>query len=50
VTTNITPNHLAAGKAGITSRLAIGRHWPGLPEPVRSPRKIHYNKHTQFKI
>jgi hypothetical protein len=28
-------NHPAAGKAGIASRLAIGNHWPGLPEPGR---------------
>jgi hypothetical protein len=28
------PNHSAAGKAGITSRLAIGRHRPGAPEKV----------------
>jgi len=28
------PNHPAAGKAGIASRLAIGHHWPGLPEKV----------------
>jgi len=31
------PNHPAAGKAGMGSRLAIGRRWPGLPEPGRSP-------------
>jgi hypothetical protein len=31
----LTPNHPAAGKAGIDSRLAIGHHWPGLPEPGR---------------
>jgi len=30
-------NYPAAGKAGIASRLAIGRYWPGLPEPGRSP-------------
>jgi hypothetical protein len=30
-----TPNHPAAGKAGITRLLAIGHHGPGLPEPVR---------------
>ena len=30
------PNHPAAGKAGITSRLAIEHHFPGLPEPSRS--------------
>ncbi len=30
-----TSNHPAAGKAGIASRLAIGHHWPGLPEPGR---------------
>jgi hypothetical protein len=29
------PNHPAAGKAGIASRLAIGHCWPGLPEPGR---------------
>ena len=29
------PNNPASGKAGIASRLAIGHHWPGLPEPVR---------------
>ena len=27
------PNHPAPGQAGVASRLAIGRHWPGLPEP-----------------
>ena len=26
-------NHPAPGKAGIGSLLAIGHHWPGLPEP-----------------
>jgi hypothetical protein len=26
-------NHPAAGKAGVASRLTIGPHWPGLPEP-----------------
>ena len=30
------PNHPAAGNAGIASRLAIERHWPGVPEPGRS--------------
>ena len=34
----ISPNHPAAGKAGIASRLAIGHHCPGLPEPGRSPQ------------
>jgi len=29
------PNHPAAGKAGIGSRLTIGHQWPGLPEPAR---------------
>jgi hypothetical protein len=29
------PNHPASGKAGITSRLAIGHDCPGLPEPGR---------------
>jgi len=29
-------NHPAAGKAGIVARLAMGHHWPGLPEPGRS--------------
>ena len=29
------PNHPAAGKAGIASRLAIAHHGPGLPEPGR---------------
>jgi len=29
------PNHPAAGKAGIASRLAIEHHCPGLPEPGR---------------
>jgi hypothetical protein len=32
------PNHPATGKAGIASRLAIGHHWPGLPEPGRYGR------------
>ena len=32
---NQPPNHPAAGKAGIASRLAIRRHFPGLPEPGR---------------
>jgi hypothetical protein len=31
----IDANHPAAGKAGIASRLPIGHHWPGLPEPGR---------------
>ena len=31
-----SPNHPAAGKAGIASRLAIEHHWAGLPEPGRS--------------
>ena len=30
-----SPNHPAAGKAGIASRLAIGYRCPGLPEPGR---------------
>ena len=30
------PNHPASGKAGLTSRLAIGHHCSGLPEPGRS--------------
>jgi len=29
------PNHPAAGNAGIAPRLAIDRHWPGVPEPER---------------
>jgi hypothetical protein len=29
-----TPNKPAAGKAGIARLLAIGHHWPGLPEKV----------------
>ena len=29
-----TPNHPAAGKAGISHLLAIEHHWPGLPEEV----------------
>ena len=29
-------NEPAAGKAGIAPLLAIGHHWPGLPEPGRS--------------
>jgi len=33
-TTEARSNHPAAGKAGITSLLAIGRHCPGLPEPA----------------
>jgi hypothetical protein len=28
-------NKPAAGKAGIATQLAIGHHWPGLPEPER---------------
>ena len=31
-----TPNKPAAGNAGIVSRLTIGHHWPGVPEPGRS--------------
>jgi hypothetical protein len=31
----IWPNHPAAGKAGIASRLTIEHHWPGLAEPGR---------------
>jgi len=30
-------NKPAAGNAGIAPRLTIGRHWPGVPEPGRSP-------------
>ena len=26
-------NKPAAGNAGIASRLTIGHHWPGVPEP-----------------
>ena len=33
--TRIWSNYPAAGKAGIASRLAFGRRWPGLPEPAR---------------
>jgi hypothetical protein len=29
-------NKPAAGNAGIASQLAIGHHWPGVPEPERS--------------
>ena len=29
------PNKPAAGNAGIASRLTIGHHWPGVPEPER---------------
>jgi hypothetical protein len=29
------PNHPAAGKAGISHRLAIEARWSGLPEPSR---------------
>ncbi len=28
------PHKPAASKAGIAPRLAIGHHWPSLPEPV----------------
>jgi len=28
-------NKPAAGNAGIAPQLAIGRHWPGVPEPER---------------
>ena len=28
-------NKPAAGNAGIASRLAVGHHWPGVPEPER---------------
>ena len=28
-------NQPAAGNAGIASRLTIGHHWPGVPEPER---------------
>jgi hypothetical protein len=34
--TKKSPNHPAAGKAGIASRLALEHHRPGLPEPGRS--------------
>ena len=29
-------NHPAAGEAGVASLLAVGCHWPGLPDPGRS--------------
>jgi hypothetical protein len=28
----VWPNKAAAGNAGIASQLAIGHHWPGVPE------------------
>ena len=31
------PNKPAAGNAGIAPQLAIGHHWPGVPEPERWP-------------
>jgi hypothetical protein len=31
-----TPNHPAAGNARSALLFAIGRQWPGVPEPVRS--------------
>jgi hypothetical protein len=34
------PNKPAAGNAGIASRLIIGDHWPGVPEPGRSKAQI----------
>ncbi len=30
-----SPNKPTAGTAAITSRLTIGHHWPGVPEPER---------------
>jgi hypothetical protein len=32
----LSANKPAAGNAGIASRLTIGHHWPGVPEPDRS--------------
>jgi hypothetical protein len=29
------PNHPAASKVAIAPQVAIGRYWPGLPEPSR---------------
>jgi hypothetical protein len=34
-------NHPAPGKAGLAFRLAVGYHWPGLPEPGRSATQTH---------
>lgn len=34
----ISPNKLAAGKAGIALRFQFERHCPGLPEPDRLPQ------------
>jgi len=33
-------NKPAAGNAGIASRLAIEHHWPGVPDPERSSRRL----------
>jgi len=35
IMTTTRPNQPAAGNAGIASQLAIGHHWPGVPEPER---------------
>jgi hypothetical protein len=40
--TKLWPNHPAAGKAGITSRLATKHHCPGLPEPGRWAAVAHF--------
>jgi hypothetical protein len=29
------PNKPAAGNAGFAPGMAIGHHWPGVPEPAR---------------
>jgi hypothetical protein len=34
-TDNFRPNKPAAGNAGWAPQLAIGHHWPGVPEPDR---------------
>jgi hypothetical protein len=31
----VMPNKPVAGHAGMASRLTIGHHWPGVPEPER---------------
>ena len=47
---NPMSNHPAAGKAGIASRLAIGYHWPGLPEPDRWAALNHQGYETNGSL
>jgi hypothetical protein len=41
---------MAAGNAGIASRLPIGRHWPGVPEPQRWTGHVRFAMLKRFTL